>query len=190
MGVNKAVVCARRIAELDPYLPVLVTQDGLTPDTVDGFLDGLDVLVEECDSLDAKVLVRAAARARGIPVLMATSSGGLLDVERFDTDRDRPLLHGLLGDLAEMDADALAGLSAKEKVPRVLRIIDASGLPARMAASPPRGRHDADDLAAAGLRGGRRRRIGGRGGPPDRVGRTAGLRPGQGRRARTPRPGS
>ena len=135
VGVNKAVVCARRIAELDPYLPVLVTQDGLTPDTVDGFLDGLDVLVEECDSLDAKVLVRAAARARGIPVLMATSSGGLLDVERFDTDRDRPLLHGLLGDLAEMDADALAGLSAKEKVPRVLRIIDASGLPARMAAS-------------------------------------------------------
>ncbi len=135
VGVNKAVACARRLAELDPYLPVVVQQDGLTSDTVDEFLDGLDILVEECDSLDAKVLVRAAARARGIPVLMATSSGGLLDVERFDTERDRPLLHGLLGDLAEMNADALAGLSAKEKVPRVLRIIDASGLPARMAAS-------------------------------------------------------
>lgn len=135
VGVNKAVACARRIAELDPYLPVVVQPDGLTPDTVKGFLDGLDVLVEECDSLDAKVLVRAAARARGIPVLMATSSGGLLDVERFDTDRERPLLHGLLGELAEMDADQLAGLTAKEKVPRVLRIIDASGLPARMAAS-------------------------------------------------------
>ncbi|MEH3142664.1 MAG: Rv1355c family protein [Mycobacterium kyogaense] len=135
VGVNKAVVCARRLAELDPYLPVVVQRDGLTPDTVDAFLDGLDVLVEECDSLDAKVLVRAAARARGIPVLMATSSGGLLDVERFDTERDRPLLHGMLGDLAEMDAAALAGLSTKEKVPRVLRIIEASGLPSRMAAS-------------------------------------------------------
>lgn len=135
VGVNKAVVCARRLAELDPYLPVVVQQNGLTPDTVDAFLDGLDVLVEECDSLDAKVLVRGAARARGIPVLMATSSGGLLDVERFDIERDRPLLHGLLGDLAEMDPDALAGLSTKEKVPRVLRIIDASGLPAKMAAS-------------------------------------------------------
>ncbi|MCG7593784.1 Rv1355c family protein [Mycobacterium sp. PSTR-4-N] len=135
VGVNKAVVCARRLAELDPYLPVVVEPNGLTTETVDAFLDGLDVLVEECDSLDAKVLVRGAARARGIPVLMATSSGGLLDVERFDLEPDRPLLHGLLGDLAEMDADALAGLSTKEKVPRVLRIIDASGLPSRMAAS-------------------------------------------------------
>ncbi|MBX7450354.1 Rv1355c family protein [Mycolicibacterium sp. 3033] len=135
VGVNKAVVCARRLAELDPYLPVVVEPDGLTPETVDAFLDGLDVLVEECDSLDAKVLVRVSARARGIPVLMATSSGGLLDVERFDIEPDRPLLHGLLGDLADMDADALAGLSTKQKVPRVLRIIDASGLPSRMAAS-------------------------------------------------------
>ncbi|TRW81517.1 Rv1355c family protein [Mycolicibacterium sp. 018/SC-01/001] len=135
VGVNKAVVCARRLAELDPYLTVVVQQDGLTAGTVDDFLDGLDVLVEECDSLDAKVLVRGAARARRIPVLMATSSGGLLDVERFDTEPDRPLLHGLLGELAEMDAATLAGLSAKQKVPRVLRIIDASGLPARMAAS-------------------------------------------------------
>ncbi|MEW5808910.1 MAG: Rv1355c family protein [Actinomycetota bacterium] len=135
VGVNKAVACARRIAELDPYFPVVVQQDGLTADTVDAFLDGLDVLVEECDSLDAKVLVRSAARARGIPVLMATSSGGLLDVERFDLDPDRPLLHGLLGDLGDMDAAALANLTTKEKVPRVLRIIDASGLPSRMAAS-------------------------------------------------------
>lgn len=132
VGVNKAVVCARRLAELDPYLPVMVEPAGLTAETVDRFLDGVDVLVEECDSLDAKVLVRTAARARGIPVLMATSSGGLLDVERFDAEPGRPVLHGLLGDI---DAEQLAGLSTKDKVPRVLRVIDAATLPSRMAAS-------------------------------------------------------
>ncbi len=84
LGVNKAHVAARRIAELDPYLPVEVFDAGLTVDTVDAFLDGLDVVIEECDSLDMKALLREGARARRIPVLMATSDRGLVDVERFD----------------------------------------------------------------------------------------------------------
>uniref|UniRef100_A0A5Q5BHV0 UBA/THIF-type NAD/FAD binding fold protein n=3 Tax=unclassified Mycobacterium TaxID=2642494 RepID=A0A5Q5BHV0_MYCSS len=132
LGVNKAVVAARRIAELDPHLPVQVLTDGVTPATVEEFLDGLDVVVEECDSLDVKVLVREHARARRIPVLMATSDRGLLDVERFDVDPSRPLLHGLLGDI---DSAALSGLTSKDKVPYVLRILDASALSSRMAAS-------------------------------------------------------
>ncbi len=132
VGVNKAVVAARRIAELDPYLPVQVMTEGVTPDTVETFLDGLDVVVEECDSLDVKVLVREHARARLIPVLMATSDRGLLDIERFDVEASRPLLHGLLGDI---DSAALSGLTSKDKVPYVLRILDANALSPRMAAS-------------------------------------------------------
>lgn len=132
VGVNKAVVAARRIAELDPYLPVRVMTEGVTPATVEEFLDGLDVVVEECDSLDVKVLVREHARARRLPVLMATSDRGLLDIERFDLDPTRPLLHGLLGDI---DSAALSGLTSKDKVPYVLRILDATALSPRMAAS-------------------------------------------------------
>lgn len=132
LGVNKAVACARRIAELDPYLPVEVVTEGVTADTVDAFLDGVDIVVEECDSLDIKVLVRQAARAQKVPVLMATSSGGLLDVERFDLEPDRPVFHGLLGDV---DAATLARLSSKDKVPHVLRVIDATALRPRMQAS-------------------------------------------------------
>ncbi len=51
-----------------------------------GFLDGLDIVVEECDSLDIKVAVRETARTRGMPVLMASSDRGLIDVERYDLD--------------------------------------------------------------------------------------------------------
>ncbi|MED5812045.1 Rv1355c family protein [Mycolicibacterium sp. 050232] len=132
LGLNKAVVAARRIAEIDPYIRVHIDRNGAAAESIDAFLRGLDVVVEECDSLDAKVLVREAARARRLPVLMTTGDRGLLDVERFDLEPARPVLHGLLGDIAARD---LAGLSSKDKVPYVLRILDAPQLSSRMAAS-------------------------------------------------------
>jgi hypothetical protein len=132
LGLNKALVASRRIAEVDPYVDVRVVVSGITVESIDEFVDGLDVVVEECDSLDVKVLVREAARARRIPVLMATSDRGLTDIERYDVDHNRPLLYGLLGD---MDAAALAGLTSRDKVPHVLRILDGAQLSARTAAS-------------------------------------------------------
>jgi molybdopterin/thiamine biosynthesis adenylyltransferase len=132
LGVNKATVTARRIAELDPYLPVRVLDAGLTYDTVDEFLDGLDVVVEECDSLEMKAVVRQGAKARGIPVLMATSDRGLVDVERFDLEPQRPILHGLLG---ELDLALLPGMSNRDKIPHMLRHLEAERLSPRTAAS-------------------------------------------------------
>ena len=98
-GATKPEVAARRIAELDPYLRLRALEAGLTSGNVDEFLNGLDIVIEECDSLDIKALLRESARARGIPVLMATSDRGLVDVERFDLEPQRPILHGLLGDV-------------------------------------------------------------------------------------------
>jgi molybdopterin/thiamine biosynthesis adenylyltransferase len=132
IGLNKAEVAARRIAELDPYLPVEVMDTGLTLDTVDEFLDGLNIVVEECDSLDMKAIVRERARARGIPVLMATSDRGLIDVERFDLEPHRPILHGLLGDL---DTALLSGMSSREKVPHMVTLLEAEHLSGRLVAS-------------------------------------------------------
>lgn len=132
LGVNKAIVAARRIAEIDPYLRVEVVEEGLTENTVAEFFDGLDLLVEECDSLDVKVLAREEARSRRIPVLMETSDRGLLDVERFDLEPDRPVFHGVLG---EIDFSSLRGLGTREKIPIVLDQLDAALLSARMAAS-------------------------------------------------------
>jgi molybdopterin/thiamine biosynthesis adenylyltransferase len=132
LGINKAVAAARRIAEVDPYLDVTVQASGLTPETMDEFLDGLDIVVEECDSLDMKIAVREAARDRRLPVVMATSDRGLIDVERYDLEPDRPVFHGLL---ADVDVADLAGLTNKDKVPYVLRILDGATLSSRVAAS-------------------------------------------------------
>lgn len=132
LGENKAKVAARRIAELDPYLPVDVLTTGVDRDNVAAFLADLDVVVEECDSLDMKMLVRESAREHRLPVLMATSDRGLVDVERFDLEPQRPVFHGLLPDV---DSDHLAALTSEQKIPYVLRMIDAGSLSARGAAS-------------------------------------------------------
>lgn len=132
LGLNKAVVVARRVAELDPYLTTQVYPKGLTEDCIDEFFDGLDLVIEECDSLDMKVRIREKARECGVPVFMETSDRGLFDVERFDCEPERPLFHGLLGDIAP---DTLRGLSTHDKAPHVMRILQTGHLSARMAAS-------------------------------------------------------
>lgn len=132
LGGNKAQVAARRIAELDPYLQLRALEAGLTSGNVDEFLNGLDIVIEECDSLDIKALLRESARARGIPVLMATSDRGLVDVERFDLEPQRPILHGLLGDV---DTARLAGMTSRQKVPYLVRFLEAAELSPRGAAS-------------------------------------------------------
>lgn len=132
LGENKAIIAARRIAELDPYQRVQVFTSGLHSESIDDFLDGLDVVVEECDSLDMKAVVRELARARRLPVLMATSDRGLIDVERFDLDAGRPILHGLVGDV---DSTALATMTAREKIPHMLGHLDVPNASAKGAAS-------------------------------------------------------
>lgn len=132
LGMNKAVVAARRIAELDPFMDIDVLAGGVQADNIAGFVSGLDLVIEECDSFDVKVLVREVAKEHRVPVVMATSDRGLFDVERFDLDPDRPTFHGLLPPLSAAD---LAGLPLAEKVPHVLSILDPEQISARGAAS-------------------------------------------------------
>lgn len=136
LGVNKSVIAARELVELDPYLKVKVFPSGLTEETIELFLLGggkLDLVVEECDDLYMKVLSRERARAHGIPVIMETNDRGMLDIERFDLEPDRPVLHGLL---AQVSAKHIKGLtSSKDKVPYVLRIFGGRGLETRTLSS-------------------------------------------------------
>ena len=123
LGVPKVVVAAREIAEIDPFLHVTCFHEGATAANLDAFLQEggrLDLLIEECDSLDIKVLTRLKARAAGIPMLMSTSDRGMLDVERFDREPQRAILHGLIDHL---DSTQLKNLTTEEKVPYVLAML-------------------------------------------------------------------
>ncbi|MFD3744049.1 ThiF family adenylyltransferase [Nocardia sp. NPDC058633] len=131
LGVSKAVLAARQMFEIDPYLDIEVFTDGLTEESIESFFDGvggtrpLDLLVEECDTVWAKVAARECARRRRIPVLMDANDRGLLDVERFDLEPHRPLFHGRTGattssDVARMDrGELLSFLLAVVDEPRL-----------------------------------------------------------------------
>ena len=132
VGVSKVVLAAREVAELDPYINVVLFPHGVEEETVAEFVAGADVVVDECDGLEIKLLLREHARAASRPVVMATSHRGMLDIERFDLEPGRPPFHGLLGDVTSAE---LAGLTTKQKVPFVIRILDPAGLTHRAAAS-------------------------------------------------------
>lgn len=119
LGQKKAHITARRLAEMDPYQLVEIFDAGVQNDNVNSFMRGLDLVVEEADSLDIKLLVREKARDQRVPVIMETSDRGLLDVERFDLEPDRALFHGILG---QVSREKLAGLSTKDKIPYVIRL--------------------------------------------------------------------
>lgn len=108
IGINKAVLVAREIAEIDPFLKVEVLEEGVTDTNLNRFLtsnNGLDLLIDECDSLDYKLKLRMAAKKYKIPVIMETSDRGMLDIERFDLNPELPLFHGRIAafDLSNPD---------------------------------------------------------------------------------------
>lgn len=135
LGIPKVYQAAREIAEIDPYLHVRCFPAGLTGGDYSEFLtDGgtLDLVIEECDSIDVKVRVRQQAKRFGIPVVMDTGDRGMIDVERFDIEPERRIFHGLLGDI---DPARLTGLTTEEKLPYVLRIIGRDTMSPRLRAS-------------------------------------------------------
>ncbi|CAM3741275.1 Rv1355c family protein [Kibdelosporangium persicum] len=144
IGQAKTVLAARQIAEFDPYLGISVL-DGIGPENVDEFLLGgpelgppLDAVIDECDSLNVKFLLRHRARAHRRPVLMETSDRGMLDVERFDLEPDRPLFHGMTGDTADVgDGGFGVGDDAAKarKAAIALRLLDEAMISTNLAAS-------------------------------------------------------
>jgi hypothetical protein len=132
IGTNKAVIAARSLYEIDPFLDVRVVPDGLTGDNCDELLRGLDLVIEECDDLYTKLRVRELARELRIPVLMETNDRGLVDVERFDLEPERPIFHGLLGSTT---AESLLGLDMQQKVRFILALLGAESISPRLASS-------------------------------------------------------
>lgn len=144
IGKAKTVIAAQQIAEFDPYLSISVL-DGIGPENVEQFMLGgpdlgppLDALIDQCDSMDVKYLMRRHARSLGLPVLMNTSDRGMLDVERFDLEPERPFFHGSTGDAPDVGEGGFreggdAEIARKSSV--VLRLFNEEGISVNLAAA-------------------------------------------------------
>ncbi len=136
LNINKCVAVAREISEIDPFISVKCFTDGLTEQNIDEFLLGnekLDVLIDECDGLFMKIHSRHKAREYNIPVMMEASDRGTIDIERFDLEPNRPILHGLIDHL-----DLTKVKQAKtneEKVPYLLPMVGMDTSSERLRAS-------------------------------------------------------
>ena len=136
LGLPKVLIVAREIKEIDPFLKVTCFNDGLTEENMDRFFTeggNLNVIVDECDGLDIKILLRHKAKSLGIPVVMDASDRGTVDVERFDLEPDRPILHGLIEHLDHTQVKYLK--TNEEKVPFLLAMIGVETLSNRLKAS-------------------------------------------------------
>ena len=120
---------------MDPFLKVICFFNGLNEENMDSFFSDngkLDLLVDECDGLDIKILARFKARELRIPVIMDTSDRGMLDVERFDLEPNRPLLHGTI---ENVDPQNIKNLSTEDKIPVMLQMLGVENISLRAKAS-------------------------------------------------------
>ncbi|MFC1598112.1 ThiF family adenylyltransferase [Patescibacteria group bacterium] len=98
LGVNKAVLSARQVYEINPYAEIDIYDQGISEENIEAFLlsPKVDLLVEEMDHLPLKVKIRKKAKEYKIPVIMVTGNGEnvIIDVERYDIDNDLEILNG------------------------------------------------------------------------------------------------
>ncbi|MDO9554330.1 ThiF family adenylyltransferase [Rhodonellum sp.] len=125
LGLKKTTIVAREIAEIDPYLKVIIFENGVSSESMDDFFTEngtLDLVIEECDSLEIKIETRIKAKNLGIPVLMDTSDRGMIDIERFDLEPNRMIFHGFLEKFGS--ESEILDLFAERKVEILMSILD------------------------------------------------------------------
>lgn len=134
VGQAKASVIARQIYEMNPYSTVQ-TYNKVAADNIDEIFGepwSVKIAIDEIDDIEMKVRIRAEARKRKVPVIMATELGDtiMLDVERFDLEPSRPLFHGLLPGVDELLERKIENY--REWTKHAVSIIDPSNMPMKM----------------------------------------------------------
>lgn len=103
IGINKAIVTAQQIYQIDPYANIVVLENGVDESDISSFFEQLPLglLIEETDKLSLKVKLREEARKRRVPVVMGTDNGdgAIIDVERYDLHNNLQIFNGLIGDI-------------------------------------------------------------------------------------------
>ena len=99
IGRNKAVVCAERVADINPAAGVVVDASGIGPDNVRSLMTGCDAVIDGVDVTErsgwrAKFLLHATAAEMGIPVVTGWDMAGTQYVRYYDYRRGGPPLAG------------------------------------------------------------------------------------------------
>ena len=131
LGVLKVEMAARRIYEINPYAIVEIFPKGLTDKNIETFCKDLDVVIDELDSFPIKYLIREQCKKWGIPLVQAADNGdnGVVDIERYDLDKNTPFFHGRLGDITY---ESLCGLDKFGIGKTITRLVGPENVTERM----------------------------------------------------------
>lgn len=137
VGELKVRTAARNTWELDPFANIYACKDKITLETIQDFITSrpsINILIDAMDSLPVKIKARSICKDLGIPVIMASSNadGVILDVERYDLDRDLEPFHGRLGSIKPED---FRYMDYNEWLDKALRMVDKSLLNERVVES-------------------------------------------------------
>lgn len=97
LGLSKCIIAANSLLERDPYIDIEIYEEGFknSPEHI-ALIEKVDVVIDECDSFEIKILLRQLSKKYNKPILMHTSERGITDIERFDLSSELPIFHGLL----------------------------------------------------------------------------------------------
>lgn len=113
---NKAEVTASQLYAIDPYLNVYVYSEGIHKGILDRFLGkspgepAPDILIEEVDDPEIKLLLREEAKKRKIPLIMASDLGSSvqLDILRYDKNPKLSLTYGMHDNVLRQSSKAVS----------------------------------------------------------------------------------
>jgi hypothetical protein len=110
IGLHKVEAISRKVWEIDPYIEIIGEREGLNEININRLIQDnhVSVIVDEMDDLRMKILLREAAQAAHLPVVMAADDGdgALIDIERYDLKPETPIFMG------QIPADVLEKIKA------------------------------------------------------------------------------
>ena len=135
LGLNKTIMTAHQMYELDPYAKLEVFPEGIKGEKdLRAFIAGppkLHILIDETDDVIMKIRLRVVARKLRIPVISVADNGdsAIADVERFDLEPNRSLYHGLLG---KVEREKLEHISFGAKIKLINKMVGVQYVASRM----------------------------------------------------------
>ena len=101
VGQAKVKVTCQEIYEVNPYVDLIIYEQGLTENNIDEFVTKPKprIVIELIDDFKMKILLRQICKKYHIPVLMFSNLGDsvLVDIERYDQDEHLPIFNGIVG---------------------------------------------------------------------------------------------
>lgn len=135
VGDKKIDALKKKLLAVNPYCEFKSYNDGLTANNIGSFVGDSDIIFDEIDNLALKIHIRDLAKEERKPVIMITDNGDniMIDIERYDSEKDLPLFHGLLSDSdVEFIKSKKGSLTPQDRVAMSLKIVGPDNAVPRM----------------------------------------------------------